>query len=1028
MIWLKHKQYLLNSVLTVLLLQICVFSTAQVITLKNEENKNIQLIEHQYLKGNFELSSQSARQFLANCNEDILFNTPNINIEYTKYLLTLSAIKAELSGWEDSALSMIQTTTIPVYKQRIAFAVAQHYFQHNKLAFAIPYYESTGISNLSNDEIADEKFEMAYCYFNNRQFEKAEPLFSSIKEIKDGKYYKAGNYYYGLLAYNENKFQEALACFENIRNDKQYRTVVPYYIAETYYFVGDKDKALKEAVAILNNKKEKPFYDNELHLLAAQCLFEDIKYKEAKPYFEYFFENSEKIRKEDLYKMAYCYYRTNDWFNAIEKFKLLSSTTDSLGQTSMYLLGDCYLKTGDKKSARNAFGLCSDLSLNKGQQGASMMLYSMISYEMGYDDEATRQLKNLLTNFPETDYKDEANKLFSDLLLKTHDYENALKHLEKVKKKDNDYRKTYQKAAFGYAVDCFRKGDFVNSEKYFTFSLLHPTNADYETAAYFWKGELAYRLHNYDDVLTNLEEFTDRKGENKVIAQISPLATLQHAWVNMGFAYMQLQDYKEAQSYFNKAQTFTNGDSYSLKVACLHEADAVFMQKNYSKAIQLYNKIIISDSENADYAHFQKCIILGLQGKDNEKINQLQSIISQSPPSPYASSAKYEIAITYIEDDKYTHALKYLLELTDTLGDRTFGSRAWMKMGFIYQQQKNIDDAIDAYENVLIDYPTSEERMAAYDALKNIYIQNNAPDEFTAFLKDNDLPSADSGSIDSAYYAAAELLYSSGLWAKARDAFSNYLKKYPYGIFDVKAHYYRAECNYQLKNQKDAIADYKVVLDIPWNEYSENSAKHSAVISFEQNDYKSAYSYYLALRTNPIHNQTLEIAYSGLMKCSFVTGKTYETVAYADSLLHLPNINADIINEAYLYKANAMRINLQPNEALQLYLQLCDNKSGVIAAEARYHIAEIYLKQDSLQKAEKQANETIRQSAGFDYWIVKSYIILADILVKQKDYFNAKATLESIVKHTKIKDIKDEASIKLEDVKNLERLKSKVKD
>ena len=63
-----------------------------------------------------------------------------------------------------------------------------------------------------------------------------------------------------------------------------------------------------------------------------------------------------------------------------------------------------------------------------------------------------------------------------------------------------------------------------------------------------------------------------------------------------------------------------------------------------------------------------------------------------------------------------------------------------------------------------------------------------------------------------------------------------------------------------------------------------------------------------------------------------------------------------------------------------------------------------------------------------DYWIVKSYILLADIFIKQKDYFNAKATLTSVVKRTKNTELKQEASKKLAEVKTLEKHHSKLKD
>jgi hypothetical protein len=57
-----------------------------------------------------------------------------------------------------------------------------------------------------------------------------------------------------------------------------------------------------------------------------------------------------------------------------------------------------------------------------------------------------------------------------------------------------------------------------------------------------------------------------------------------------------------------------------------------------------------------------------------------------------------------------------------------------------------------------------------------------------------------------------------------------------------------------------------------------------------------------------------------------------------------------------------------------------------------------------------------------------SYILLADILVKQNDYFNAKALLQSIVKNTKSSDLKQEAAKKLEEVKSSEKRQSKLSE
>ncbi len=995
-------------------------------------NRNLILAEEQFRQEHFAMASQSARQFL-DATRAVGVSDENAAREKARFLVVSSGLKINEPGCVESAIEFQSQTQVKAYGQRISFGLAQYYFKHNQLAKAIPYYEKAGIDNLTNTEIADEKFESAYCYFNNKQFDKAEPLFAYIKELKDGKYYIAGNYYYGLLAYNENKFEEALQSFDRIKDNKEYKSIVPYYVAEIHYFMGNKAKALELAKAIIEGR-DKSFYDNDVHLLAAQCLFEDQKYADARPYFDYYYDHADKIKKEDLYKMGYCYYRLNDWQAATEKFKLLSSANDSLGQSSMYLLGDCYLKAGERQSARNAFGICGDMAFNKGQQEASMILYSRISYEEGYNDDALEELKTLMATFPSSQYADEANTLTSSLLLRTNNFEGSLKHLEAVTNKDKAYWEVYQKAAYGFAVQQFRKGNLDEASKYFKASVDHapnkaPVDLPMESAAYFWMGELGFRRHLYMDAIAHSHEFLDRKVDNAALAVLSPQATVQHAYLNMGFAAMELKQFSEAQTYFNKAQQGATEDGYSGMLASLHEADAVFMQQNYVKGIALYDKIIKTDTDNADYARYQKSIILGLQGKNNDKINVLQSLINKTPVSAYDITARYEIAVTYIEVNKYPQALTNLQYLTDSAKDKSTAPKAWMKIGFISQQNNDNPKAINAYKHVVTDYPASDERSAALDALKSLYIQSNQPGAFAQLLKENNLPSAENSALDSTYYAAAETQFASGKWESAMHSLSDYLKEFPNGVFAIKAHYYRGESYYQLKNFKESLEDFNAVLSHPWNDFSENSAKHAASMAYDAGNFSQANEYYLKLRKNSNTNtQLLQVAYEGLIRSGFRTNKYAETISYTDSLLAMQGVSADMINDVLLYKAKSLQLTNKGDSSMSLYRQLSENKNGEIAAESRFRISEILLQQDSLKDAETAANETIRLSSGYDFWVVKSYILLADILIKQKDYFNAKATLTSIVKHTKNAELKQEATKKLADVKAQEKHHSKLKE
>ena len=61
----------------------------------------------------------------------------------------------------------------------------------------------------------------------------------------------------------------------------------------------------------------------------------------------------------------------------------------------------------------------------------------------------------------------------------------------------------------------------------------------------------------------------------------------------------------------------------------------------------------------------------------------------------------------------------------------------------------------------------------------------------------------------------------------------------------------------------------------------------------------------------------------------------------------------------------------------------------------------------------KAAFEVINKSGSYDFWVTKAYILLGDIYFREKDYFNAKATFQSIVDNSVEPTLKSEAQSKL---------------
>jgi tetratricopeptide (TPR) repeat protein len=218
------------------------------------------------------------------------------------------------------------------------------------------------------------------------------------------------NYYYGFIAFSDKNYADALASFRVVENEPVYETIVPYYIAQIYYVQGRKDESIKYAEGKMQQGKAQ-HYDVELKQLLGHAYFERREYAKAAPYLQDFVTKSNNVRREDLYELSYAYYQTDNMTKAIEGFKQLSGREDTLSQHAMYLLGDAYLRTNQKANARNAFMFSSTNNSNLSQREISRFNYAKLSYELGYQDEALKNLRSFINDYPGSTYRNEATEL-----------------------------------------------------------------------------------------------------------------------------------------------------------------------------------------------------------------------------------------------------------------------------------------------------------------------------------------------------------------------------------------------------------------------------------------------------------------------------------------------------------------------------------------------------------------------------------------------------------------------------------------
>ncbi len=914
---------------------------------------------------------------------------------------------------EKSSIDFINNEQNSARQQMLSYHLAEFYFRNSEFDNALAYYEKTREANLSNKEIASMQFHAGYIYFTNKNYEQAKPYLDAIRlNEQDPNYYHA-NYYYGFIALQENRYGEASQCFSIVEKDSYYGQVVPFYLTQIYYLTGQKDKAIQYGEQRL--KYVQPQYDAEMKQLVGHALFEKREFARALPYLEQFMSQAEKVRREDVYELSYCYYHQKNYDKAITGFKQLSGKEDSLSQNAMYLLGDCYLTTKNMPGARQAFLFCSQNNSNTIQREVSLFNYAKLSYELGYQDAAIYAFRDFINYYPNSKYQPEATDLMVQLLAKTNNYKDALALIGKIQNPSAETQKYYARILFGRSQELISDGQLNEADELLSKALVATGNNSIAPLAKFWKGEIALRNKKYDETIKFTEDYVKTSNAN-----FYKEANTANAKYNLGQAYINKEMYTNAYNNFEAMAKPAGSSTPAEQDAYLRAADCMFMLKSYPKALQRYEAVINSNMPNADYAYFQKAIITGITN-NKQKIDLLKSFTSKYPGSYLKVESNLEIANAYLAMENFSDAIAYLKIVANDKEAASFEPQALLKLGVAYANTNNRSEALQQFNNLVNKYPNSIEAEEAADYVKELYVEEGNTSGYSDYMKKTGRPISVSEE-DSLAWRTVLVKYSSPNHQDAMPPLLQYIQRYPNGAYILDAHYYTGALYEEGKQMPQAVPYYSYVADKAPNRFAEKSFTQLAkYYYFEQKDYAKAKQYFKQLEAAATSNETKLEALKGLLRSNYQLQLWGEAVPAAEKLVLEKSATVDDKVLCYMVIGKAAYGGSDYTKANTNFKQVIGINKAAFAAEARYYVAEILFKQNKMKEAEKAALEVINKSGSYTYWITKAYILLADIYAADKDYFNAKATLESVVANAVDADLKREATAKLEAVIQAEK-------
>lgn len=947
---------------------------------------------------------ESAYHFEAKQENSKENNKEDINYYYTYLSLVLDKPRAE-----NLAIQYLKSSKNIIFNARINFFLGQYYFKKQNTLEALNAFDKVSIADLNNKELITLKYLQGYLYFKLGNWDKATNLLNSSRQLKQSQYYTDANYYAGFIALQKKDFTLALSCFEIASNNEAYAILTPFYISQIHYFNGNIDAAMQSCEKALSIEGQ--YYNLPLQQLMGHLLFEKKQYQKAIPYLAKYVAEQQKVEVQDLYQLSFSYFQDQQWEKSISGFKKLANVEDSLGQNSMYLLGTAYLKVNDKNGAKNAFMLCSSKSINLAQKEISLFNYGKLLVELREYSLAISVLDRFMDNYPQSVNYAESKSLWITSLAFNNNFKQAIEAYQLIETPSLELLKIYPAILYGLSCNYINDGEVEKAYALLNQLKNAPYNGNFLSAAHFWLGEISYKMGKITDAIGYLQKFMLDPVEN------GEVKTANARYI-LGYCYLKSGEYQKALLQFKEISNLTGITSLDIyqQDAYVRIGDCQMMLKKINDALVTYQHIIDLSWSYADYAFLQKSILLGGMGKVSEKNKMLTNYENSFPNSVYVNDARMELADTYISQEKFQDAIAPLSKISLDRSASKFYPQAYYKLGIVYFNLDKNQMALQTFKDLYSNYPNSTESENAIEYIRNIFIEDQTPELYVQFMNEYGHPLT-VNEQDSLIFRAAVLKYEQKKYTESAVGLVSYLQKFPNGKYSLEATHLVAEIAYSKQAYDTALVYFSIIADKAPNIYAERAALIAARLNyFNFQNYQLAEKYFSILLNIATQKENTTEANKGLLRCQFKGEKWEEASKIAQEILADKNSATDDIEMANMTIYHQKLIAGDTITALQIINKVIKTGSSIITAEAHYQLANLFIVQNKLNLAEKTAFDIIKKQASYEYWVTKTYILLGDIYVAQKDTFNAIATYKSVADNASIEPLKIVAAQKLKEL------------
>lgn len=871
------------------------------------------------------------------------------------------------------------------------FQVGRSYFNQKNYAKAIEWFNRLDGGNLSGGENTEYRFKLGYALFMTEDYQTAKPLFDRLKDER-GQYQEASVYYYAYICYLDGEYKGALREFERLKGSKTYENSYPYYIAALYFLDRRYDDVLAYILPILEKTKQEN--ETEIFRILGATYFAKNDLSKSKAYYDKFQakDQGKTQNNQDDYQIGYIAYKNGDYEKAIKELEKLTDP-DAYFQSGMILLGDSFIQSGNKESARNAFFSASKLDFDPSMKEQGLLNYAKLSYELEFHQVALNATQEYLKTYPRSENLNEAKTLLAEVLLSTKNYRAAVDVLESIPKRNKEADAAYQKVTYYRGLEYYNERAFENAISIFMRSEQNPIDPELLALAIYWKAEAMYEVRKYGEATDNFARFLNYPAAKN---------TDVYNYANYALAYAAFRNsnYRISANYFSKF--LSSGAPIELNTrndAIARLGDSYFMLKDYGRAMEQYNKLMSSKAKTQDYALFQSGIIRGLQGDADGKISIMTDLLARYPNSNYADDASFEIPYTFFLKGENEIAIQGLQDMIEKYPRSSYVARALVTIGLVQYNEDNNDAAVRTFQRVVEQHATTEEAKQALKSIQNIYLDKGDAQGFLDYASTTALGDLSTSEQDNITFQVANNYFSRGDYEAAIDAVNAYFDKFPKPIQEKFARFIRAESLYKTGHPQEALHDFNIILNDWTSAYTERTLLSVSNLYLDQKKYNEAIAPLKKLELTAEYQSHYGFAINNLMVAYFHINDFDNTLMYSRYVNEYEKSSKEDKAKASLYAARAHMLKGDLNTAKKELNEAISTSQTVVGAEAKYNLGKLQYEAGEYKTAQETAFDLIKNMPSYDYWVAKSFILLADCYTKLKDEFQAKNTLQSIIEN-----------------------------